>query len=344
MRSLEIAAIAFATAFVLTPIARAFGRRAGLLDLPTERSSHSVPTPRSGGYAIAAGLGVALIASGVLATPDLRTIALTTSGMALLALADELRPLPVALRFACQVVLATLLAVVAGLLVASISLPVIGQIGFGALTLPLAIMWLVWVTNAYNFMDGINGIASVEAIVCGGAYAVLFIQHGDMNGALVAAAIAGASAGFLPWNLPSGSVFMGDVGSVTLGFVLAALAVRLGSHGSFVAAVLPLLPFLLDATFTLVARVVKGERFWAPHRSHFYQRLANQGTSHVAVTAMWGTLAAISAALSIVYQRLSAGGRLGALACLLVIHALVAVLINSRGTRRGIPVDANLRS
>src|SRR5687767_1711709 len=99
MRSLEVAGIAFVTVFVLTPIARTFGRRTGLLDMPTERSSHSVPTPRSGGYAIAAGLGVALIASGVLATPDLLTIALTAAGMALLALADELRPLPIVLRF-----------------------------------------------------------------------------------------------------------------------------------------------------------------------------------------------------------------------------------------------------
>jgi UDP-N-acetylmuramyl pentapeptide phosphotransferase/UDP-N-acetylglucosamine-1-phosphate transferase len=339
--SLETAAVAFATAFTLTPVARSFGRRMGLLDQPNERSSHSAPTPRNGGYAIAAGVGTALLASGVLAMPDFRAIALTAVAMALLALADELRPLPVAFRFIAQVMLATLVALTAGLLITGVTVPAVGRIGLDALALPLAVIWLVWVTNAYNFMDGINGIASVEAIICGSAYVVLFVQHNDSNAALVAAAIAGAAAGFLPWNLPSGSIFMGDVGSVTLGFLLAALAVRLGTHGSFVPAVLPLLPFLLDATFTLVVRMAKGERFWAPHRSHFYQRLAMQGSSHVAVTGAWGALALVSAALSVTYQQLSPVSRLGALAGLLAIHAIAAGFIHVRGARRDIRVSSN---
>jgi UDP-N-acetylmuramyl pentapeptide phosphotransferase/UDP-N-acetylglucosamine-1-phosphate transferase len=334
VRAVTVAAVAaFAIAVLLTPLARSIGRRLRTLDVPNERSSHTVPTPRTGGWAILLGVLVGLGTSGALLDAGVAALAAGAVAVALLSFADELWTLPRSLRLGAQFVIPVVVFAATPPDVRGILLPVGDAPGLLAVALLVAVVWVVWITNAYNFMDGINGIASVEAIVCGSTFAALFLRQGDVAGALAAAVIAGAAAGFVPWNLPSGSIFMGDVGSAPLGFGLAVLALRLASTGMVVQAVLPLLPFILDATTTLLMRMAKGERFFSmPHRSHFYQRLTQQGFSHTAVTSIWGVLAVASSALALVYHTLSVAARLAGVLGVVAVHVALGLVILARGS------------
>jgi UDP-N-acetylmuramyl pentapeptide phosphotransferase/UDP-N-acetylglucosamine-1-phosphate transferase len=190
------------------------------------------------------------------------------------------------------------------------------------------LIWMVWVTNAYNFMDGINGLAAAQGVIAAVTLAVLANRHGDLAAAAILLAIAGACAGFLPWNFPVGSIFMGDVGSATIGFALAGLIVRLSlTSGSFVAAALTLAPFLLDTTAALARRIWRREPFLSAHRSHFYQRQVALDYSHAAVTATWSLLAIVSALAAVDYDRAGPATRIVLLAGVLCAHLVVAGLI-----------------
>lgn len=330
MRNAELIialAASFCVSCALTPAARQLGRRLGVVDVPKERSSHDRPTPRTGGVAIViswAGTflllnaGMDRLFAGLLAA---------VAVLALVGFADDWRSLSWWLRFTVQVAVALVVAIWGGVILEQIGVP-FGRVSFAALALPLTVLWLVGYTNAFNFMDGINGMAAVHAIVAAAAFAVLALRYGESNAAGFSLACCGAALGFLPWNLPSGSVFMGDVGSTAVGFALAALAAHLSNVGvSFIAAALPLLPFLFDTSVTLVRRIWRQERLFTAHRSHLYQLLVQQGWSHSAVTMLWGGLSVLSAALSISYDFISSAAQTVAAVGMLAAHTIIAVLI-----------------
>jgi UDP-N-acetylmuramyl pentapeptide phosphotransferase/UDP-N-acetylglucosamine-1-phosphate transferase len=217
-----------------------------------------------------------------------------------------------------------------------VELPFIGVIELGLLAIPISVFWIVGVTNAFNFMDGINGIASTEAVICSATLGVLLATGGDFKGALLAAAIAGAAAGFLLWNL-GGTIFMGDVGSAALGFLLSLLVIRTTSVAPAVAAILPLTPFLLDAGVTIVIRAARGERFFSTaHRSHFYQKLVASGLRHPTVTLIYAALALISSALSLVYGQLNDAQRALGIILLILVHVTAAAATLRLESRRKI--------
>jgi UDP-GlcNAc:undecaprenyl-phosphate GlcNAc-1-phosphate transferase len=322
-------AVAFLIAFVVTPALRASARRRGTLDVPNERSSHRVPTPRNGGIAIVSGIVAGTIL--LLARQSDRASAVILAGTlvtAVSAAVDERRPLPRPLRFLIQIAIAVIPPLATGLLLQRVSLPYIA-VATHWLAVPVTLFWIVGVVNAYNFMDGLNGIASVEAIVCGATMALLALRRGDVAAAALAASIAGAAAGFLPWNL-GGSIFMGDVGSASLGFLFALTALRLAGDGvSFVAAALPLAPFILDAGVTLIRRAVTGQPFFSePHRSHYYQWLNQLGWPHAGVTALWGGLAAACGALALAYDGSSEALRAAVLIAVAFAHAALFAIIS----------------
>jgi UDP-N-acetylmuramyl pentapeptide phosphotransferase/UDP-N-acetylglucosamine-1-phosphate transferase len=319
-------AAAFIISWLLTPLLRAWALRRGALDIPNERSSHRMPTPRNGGIAIVCGLMAAS-----LWRAD-RTALIVLAGAlasAIAAAVDEWRPVPHVLRLSLQVAIASGTAVVAGLLLKSLALP-FATLAWSWLLVPLTLVWIVGVVNAYNFMDGLNGIASIEAIVCGATMALLASRHGDVAGAVLAAAVAGAAAGFLPWNL-AGSIFMGDIGSATLGFTFAVTALRLTTDGvSFAAAALPLAPFLFDTAVTLVRRAFNREFLFHAHRSHFYQRLNQLGWPHGTVSLLWGALAAMCGAVALAYDGWSDALRAAALLAIVAVHAILFAIIAVR--------------
>jgi UDP-GlcNAc:undecaprenyl-phosphate/decaprenyl-phosphate GlcNAc-1-phosphate transferase len=329
--TLLAASVALIVAFALTPFVRAFALRSGTIDVPNERSSHVVPTPRGGGIAILAGMAAALLVARPSLDHPLVILLLGTSAIAIVGMVDDFRSLSVMVRLGTQFAVAIAVAAGGTVLIDLISPLGTLRVALFTLALVLTAFWAAGVTNAYNFMDGINGIASVEAIVAGGALAILLSRHGDVSGAVVAMATAGAAAGFLPWNYPKARIFMGDVGSAALGFLLAMLAVRLSYFGgSLLEGALPLLPFLFDTSLTLARRIANREKWWAAHRTHLYQRLTQLGWSHASVTAVWGFLALLSAVAAIVLRDLTWTTGMVMVIALVLVHVALAVAILRR--------------
>ena len=250
--------------------------------------------------------------------------------IAVLGLVDDVVSLPAWPKMIIQVVAAAIAALAAKGHITVLNVPPAGRllipISIGVL---VTVLWGVGVTNEFNFMDGINGIISVESILSAAAYCVLFLGVNDPTGAMIALAILGATAGFMPWNFPSGSIFMGDAGSGTLGFLFAFLAVRLSAGGaSAVAALLPLSPFLFDASLTILIRVGRGERFFStPHRSHLYQRLVAIGWGHAAVTSLWAALAIVCCAIAVYYDGMPAPWQCAALGAAVGTHVALACFV-----------------
>ena len=282
-------ALSFAIACAGTWLARRYALHRDLLDHPGERSSHVVPTPRGGGIAIV----VALLAACAWLAP--RTpgpapwLVATALGLALVAgigWIDDHRPLSPWLRLGVHALAAAVLAT--GLL----------RAGAPPVAAAWAFLLAVGLTNAWNFMDGIDGLAASQAMIAALGYAAWSGQGAPM---LLALALAAGCAGFLPFNLPPARIFLGDVGSGALGFALASLAGWLtaadAAHAGLV--LLPLSAFLLDASLTLAGRMVRRERWWLPHRGHAYQLWTQRIGRHGPVTLAYAgwTLAAVAAML-----------------------------------------------
>jgi UDP-N-acetylmuramyl pentapeptide phosphotransferase/UDP-N-acetylglucosamine-1-phosphate transferase len=257
-------------------------RRAAVLDRPNERSSHQAPTPRGGGIAVVAAILVvwlALVVTGVVA-PRLLVVCFGAGLLAAISWVDDLRDLPPAPRL-----LAQLVAVGFGLSAMAPAGPVFqGWLPPVLDAVAAALLWL-WFVNLFNFMDGIDGLAGSEAAAIGIGL-VLFASLGvgrDPGLAALAAAAAAAALGFLAWNWAPARIFLGDVGSVPLGYLFGFLLLDVAGHGGWkIALILPLY-FLADATITLVRRLLRGERVWQAHRQHFYQRAVQRGLGHGAV-------------------------------------------------------------
>ncbi len=274
-------------ALIGTWLVRSYALRHAVLDIPNERSSHDAPTPRGGGMAILAALLAGLVAARALdwIEPAL-TDALIAGGLLIggIGFLDDHHRLPAWLRAAVH------------LLAAVVALTLLGglpHLDLGTTTLELgALGWLLgalgiaWSINLYNFMDGIDGIAASEAVIAGGAGAMLALMSGNSSVAFATALLAASSAGFLVWNWAPAKIFMGDVGSGLLGYGLAVVAIAAeNTNGPPLLIWLVLLGvFFVDATLTLLRRMVRREKWFVAHRSHAYQRLVQSGRSHAQVT------------------------------------------------------------
>ena len=243
-----------------------------ILDEPNQRSLHTRPTPRTGGIAILAGAAAGLFTAWI--TGDYALVALPTGisifTLALVALLDDRHNLGAGLRLLIQ------MAVVAFLLYSS------HRPGLNTLVYAAAFLLLVWMINLYNFMDGMDGFAGGMAIMGFGTFALLAWQAGNMEFALGCAIIVAACLGFLLLNFPPARLFMGDAGSTVLG-LLAGLVILKAHHDAILPLWLGILvfsPFIVDASVTLVTRVLRGERFWLPHKTHNYQKLVETGWGH----------------------------------------------------------------
>ena len=267
-------------------------RKLGLIDQPNERSSHQQPTVRGGGVAVMKTilLGLGLIAFRRLDATML-VILVAGASLAVVSFADDWKSLKPSLRFLCHTLAAVaalfaLRAVAPGLAIStaeSFAIPAV-------LAVVIGFLWFAGYTNAFNFMDGINGLAASQAVVTSvGAVLITGLATGRWNDTptLAMLVIGGAALGFLPHNFPKARMFMGDVSSAPLGFLLAVLTVWLAAkYGWWLMIPLALLHanFVLDTGITLLRRMVRGERWYAPHREHFYQRLIRSGKSHQFVT------------------------------------------------------------
>jgi UDP-GlcNAc:undecaprenyl-phosphate/decaprenyl-phosphate GlcNAc-1-phosphate transferase len=266
------------------PVLIPFLRRAAV-DVPNARSSHSVPTPRGGGAPVAVGLvAAALLVHDAVAL----MFAAAVAAFAAIGFADDLSALPAGRRLAMQGLVSL---TVAGVLAARTGLP----LALMAAAAVVLAVWLIGFVNAFNFMDGVNGISAATALLGGAYYACLGWLRPDAFLTAAGAAVAAGALAFLPWNAVRARVFLGDVGSYALGVALALLAAcAVIRHIPLEAALAPLALYLADTGWTLQRRIRAGERIFEAHRTHAYQRLCDVGWSHQRVTA---ATAAVTAAV-----------------------------------------------
>lgn len=278
-----LAAVA-AAVVVATGLLLGWLRRRQIMDRPNERSSHSLPTPRGGGLAVMAVVLPAWAAAGGVAAfgaPVVTVAALVFAALlAAISWLDDVRTLPALPRFLAQ-------GVAVGLVLVLLPRDALVFQGVAPLWLDRLVTGLAWVwfVNLYNFMDGIDGITGVQTASIGGGLVLLaVIGLGPATLAAPALIVTAAALGFLYWNWHPAKLFMGDVGSVPLGFLLGFLLIALAASGDLAAAVILPLYYLVDATVTLCRRLLRGEKPWQPHRSHFYQRAVRAGLSHAQVS------------------------------------------------------------
>jgi Fuc2NAc and GlcNAc transferase len=272
---------------------RRYALRAKLLDIPNTRSSHSAPTPRGGGLAIALAFFAASLLLTFLDLLDVRTMLALVAGGAIawIGFLDDKRPLSAKLRFSVHLGAAlTAVAVLGGIPAQILN-------GLGAshnwIGLSLAVFVFVWATNLFNFMDGIDILAGSEAIYISAGGAILNLLNGGDPGLTAALlCLSAATLGFLPWNWPPARLFMGDVGSGFLGFTLTVFAVATSRRGGIPIEVWAILAgvFLVDASVTLVRRMARGDPWLEAHRTHAYQHLALRWRGHLPVTLVVGSI------------------------------------------------------
>ncbi|TAM06233.1 MAG: glycosyltransferase family 4 protein [Paraburkholderia sp.] len=255
-------------------------------DIPNDRSLHARPTPRVGGW----GIVPVAVAGFLLVAPSLRCAAVATTFLAALSQIDDRRGLPARVRFAAHL---------------------IAVVGFVA-CYPAPVPWLVlaalsflmiWLVNLYNFMDGADGLAGGMALFGFGGYAVaaLTAAHPQPELALACALVAGAALGFLLFNFHPARIFLGDAGSISLGFLAGALG-----YWGWLRGVWPIwfpvgvfAPFIIDASMTLARRLLRGEKFWQAHREHYYQRMVRSGMGHARTAMIWYAVMSVGIALAL---------------------------------------------
>jgi len=266
--------MAAALVLVCAPMARVILGRARVVDLPNARSSHVEETTRGGGVAVVLGCSTAVILSTQVTGATRGGLLVAAVGMGFIGLADDLRSLEPWPRLVAQTAVS---AVAVGLLDQSIHGPWWGQVVFSV----GVFVWIIGYVNAFNFMDGINGISVAQAVVAGVAWWILGVTQHAPALAVTGLVVAAASAAFAPFNVPRARMFLGDVGSYFLGAWLATAAVIGLQAGIAPEAVLsPLALYCVDTSLTLIGRIRRGEAWNRPHRQHVYQRLVQSGWSH----------------------------------------------------------------
>lgn len=282
--------------------------------LPNERSLHSAPVPRSGGLAIVCALAL----TGALFFQGVGTWLGLGASLTLVSFADDWRSLSVKLRLTIHVL--------AALALVYYTMP--------ELPLPLAallVLIITWSTNLYNFMDGSDGLAGGMTLIGFGVYAAA-AWHANVTLAWFAASVGATAAAFLLFNFHPARIFMGDVGSIPLGFLAAAIGAY-GWHTALWPAWFPLLtfsPFIVDATFTLVQRAARGEPFWQAHRGHYYQRLVRMGFGHRGTALAEYALMAAAGISALTLLRAPAIAQQLMLALWAAVYLALAALVNRK--------------
>jgi UDP-GlcNAc:undecaprenyl-phosphate GlcNAc-1-phosphate transferase len=281
-----------------------------VMDRPEARKAHDRPTPKGGGVGILVAflVGIAVTyqfaAYARLPDPYFRGVIEATLAIAIVAFLDDLFDWPFVIKLGAQV-LAALVVVQSGLYVRDYRVPYVGPLLVGWLGPPATVFWLLFATNAMNFIDGLNGLAGGVALIACVFLAVIAATHGGWFGYFAALLLAAGLAGFLPFNFPRARIFMGDVGSQFCGFMLAVLAV-VASRFDGIELSLLLMPMLLsgvlfDVAFTLARRILAGEHVTEAHRGHLYQVAQRAGMPAVWIALTHWGFAVVGGLLSLAF-------------------------------------------
>lgn len=313
--------VAFVIAVVVLRLLLSPAIRGRLLDRPNARSLHKTPVPRTGGVAIMAG---ALATAAVIGVPPLLWIGALV--LATVSIVDDWRTLPPGLRLAAH------LAVAAGFSIACLG-------GSSPGLLACAAIGIAWMANLYNFMDGADGLAGGMAVVGFGTFAIVAGAAGDLPTATLCLVLVASAFAFLLRNFPPARIFMGDAGSVPLGFLAGAIGLSGWRDGLW-----PLwfpwvvfAPFTVDASVTLVRRALRGERVWQAHRSHYYQRLILGGWTHRRAALAEYALMLATAGTALACLRLPGSLQVALLCFMAVVYACLMFIVDRRAPRDAAP-------
>ena len=325
--------VSFAFTFATTPLVRRFAFKIGAIDIPKDnRRMHKKPTPRIGGLAIIFGFTVATLCFAQPSRQLYGTLAGAAS-IAVMGVIDDCKNLPAKLKFVIQII-AALVVVFAG----DIKIDVFTNPNFLSdnpywvlpewLSVTLTVIWIVFITNAVNFIDGLDGLAAGVSAIMSISLVFISIRVGEYSIAILGIALMGSCFGFLPFNFNPAKIFMGDTGSTFLGFMLATLSIQ-GVFKSYavISFAVPLLILglpLFDALFAMIRRILRGQSPMTADRGHLHHRLVDMGFSQKQTVFI---LYAISGVLGITAVLLAESGVLRAL--LLVICVLILLLIGS---------------
>ena len=259
------------------------GIKWGLIDIPNERSSHASIVPRGGGF----GLPLAVAFTGLIFSPSRPLVVGASIFISMIAFLNDRREISAWIRLLAGVVAANVIAYPVFLMVR-----ITMSSASAFLIYSISILYIVTQANFYNFMDGINGIAAIEAIISFTMLGIHLQLCGEHEMALICIAVAAGAIGFLPMNFPRARAFLGDVGSVFLGFLFAAMIVTMSrSPKEFLVLALLQGLFSIDCVMTILRRVLKKQNIFRAHKQHLYQRLVhNRGWSHTKTTLLFGAV------------------------------------------------------
>lgn len=336
--------VAFVFSFAATPIAYRLAFKVGAVDVPRDkRRMHKKPTPRIGGVAIIFGFVVAVCCFGVM-TRELTATLIGAAIIAVMGFVDDCKNLDAKLKFVIQIIAALVVILVGNIRISAFTNPNVFS-NSQYLVLPwwlsgiITVLWIVFITNAVNFIDGLDGLAAGVSAIMSVSLVFIAVRVGEYSIAVVGLAIMGACFGFLPFNFNPAKIFMGDTGSTFLGFILATLSIQ-GVFKSYavISFAVPLLILglpLFDAMFAMIRRIYHGKSPMSADRGHLHHRLIDMGFSQKQTVFI---LYAISGVLGITAVLLAEYGTLRAL--ILMISVLIFLLIQGLAHKNPLTDDS----
>jgi UDP-GlcNAc:undecaprenyl-phosphate GlcNAc-1-phosphate transferase len=316
-----------------------------IMDVPNERSAHSAPTPKCGGVAIV--LTFVAGVAGILGFGDAAGIpqryyvgfVLSTLTVAIVSFYDDVTNRPFVIKLLTQL-LAVAVVLASGIVIDEIALPWIGEVRLGWLAYPVSFLWIIGLTDAYNFMDGLDGLAAGVAVVASCFFLIITFSLGSTFVYVHSYTVLAGALGFLVFNFPPARIFMGDVGSATLGFLFATLAIIAArydaSHTSFMVTPLLLFTFIYDTALTFMRRLLAGEPVTQPHRTHLYQLCHRLGLSAWTISASHYLMCALHGLLALWMLEIEGSNRVLVFLPVLAIHIVYSVVVLRAARRAGL--------
>jgi len=331
--------------FISFVITKAMQVRIRIIDTPNIRSSHTAPTPKSGGIAI-----VTTFLLGILAiyffgdkTPITQGyfigFILSALAIAIVSFYDDINYKSFFVKLGSQII-AACVVIAFGIILDEIALPFFGLVKLSWLAYPITFFWIIGLTNAFNFMDGLDGLAGGVAVIASAFFGFITLSQGSTFVYITCYALLAGSLGFLILNFPPAKIFMGDVGSAFLGFVFATLAIIAArydhSHTSFMVVPLLLFHFVFDTLLTFFRRLFKGEYVTQAHRTHLYQLMNRQGYSHRTVTILYYAMAIVQGIGAVYLVTIGGEKRIFVFLPYLISYSLFAYLVIKKAKQKGL--------
>ena len=320
-------------------------KRVRIMDVPNERSSHETPTPTSGGIVLVITFVIGVTAIYLFGDATLIKkkyffgFLISSLFIAAISLYDDIRFKPVGFKLLSQIA-AISIVMISGIVIREVTFPPMGRFQLGMIGYGLTFFGILGLTNAYNFMDGMSGMAAGTTVIAAAFFGYISYQEGSTFVYIVCYTLISGALGFLVFNFPTSRLFMGDVGSAFLGFVFANLSIIAGlydhSHTSFLVVPLLLFHFIYDTAFTFVRRLVRGENVFQAHRTHLYQLFNRLGHSHMVVSG-FHFFVGVAQGLGACYLTTIEGNRrMLVFVPYLVFQSIYAAIIIKKSKQKGI--------